>query len=668
MTLKSELEKAFEIQDIPAIETLLNKYLKEYCNDYDRFSFLCNYNLLTGNNYEALNYAKEAVILNPHCIEANFNLAYVYDIIKDYAHAYLYYLIVKTLQDMRKITCIPDDSISERINYIKNISLNDTALSEAVLYADNYIQYSANDPFHIITELIGFPIMMDKNIYISGRYNDLMNQFFINTAPKDIYRCKAEVLKTSGNLSTSLTIDEKESCILPLFVTSENEQTFNFKCGNSQEFSYPARAKNSWYYFKIDEKTTVTSDTPFAYAEPIKLTHNPKNKKLVLNIFIDSFNFRIFELFSNINNSVDGFKKLMPNTYNFFSKGIICTNAYSDSEWTTPSFSSYWTGRCSDKTMNLNTDIWFPFNENTKLLAEYFEEKGYFTACINSNDSCTPSKGYMRGMKRELYKARGYNKEELVTDTLEQLRAFKNCDQFVTVEFEDLHDIAGGFPRGLSIQTTTDLKDLKSDNYICSTIKQTRSLNKQKIYINELQQLDFYLGFLFEYIEKNYNDDEYVVSLFSDHGTAFMVDDTELTICKQRMNVPFMFRDNMHKEITDEIVQNIDYPAILCNICGIDYNYYGTDANLPHFLGGNERKYAFSQTIFPGDCYQSAIMTKNYTYYFLSKEKVTDEFRIDISDASYGIVYDNKKPDENPDLNILTDIVLQHIKNLIIRR
>lgn len=65
----------------------------------------------------------------------------------------------------------------------------------------------------------------------------------------------------------------------------------------------------------------------------------------------------------------------MPNTYNFFSKGVICTNAYSDSEWTTPSFSSYWTGRYSDKTMNLNTDIWFPFNQNTKLLAEYFEEK-----------------------------------------------------------------------------------------------------------------------------------------------------------------------------------------------------------------------------------------------------------------------------------------------------
>ena len=62
--------------------------------------------------------------------------------------------------------------------------LNDKSLSEALLYADNYIQYSANDPFHIITELIGFPIMMDKNIYISGRYNDLMNQFLLTQHQK----------------------------------------------------------------------------------------------------------------------------------------------------------------------------------------------------------------------------------------------------------------------------------------------------------------------------------------------------------------------------------------------------------------------------------------------------------------------------------------------------
>lgn len=88
--------------------------------------------------------------------------------------------------------------------------------------------------------------------------------------------------------------------------------------------------------------------------------------------------------------------------------------------------------------MNLNTDVWFPFDSDTKLLSEYFDENDYFTAIINSNDSCTPSKGYMRGVKRELYKARGYNKEELIADTLEQLRAFRECDQFVTLEIEDL--------------------------------------------------------------------------------------------------------------------------------------------------------------------------------------------------------------------------------------
>ena len=57
-------------------------------------------------------------------------------------------------------------------------------------------------------------------------------------------------------------------------------------------------------------------------------------------------------------------------------------------------------------------------------------------------------------------------------------------------------------------------------------------------------------------------------------------------------------------------------------MCGIDYNFNHTDSNLPEFLGGNKREFAFAQTIFPGDCYQAAVMTHQYTYYFLSKAKL----------------------------------------------
>lgn len=672
MSIKSDLDSAFQSQDLPGIERLLDKYLTEYKDDYDRFSYMCNYNLMTGNYEDALTFAKEAVKLNPHCAESNFNLAYVYDLTGDYAHAYLYYSILKTMQIIRKSSCIPDDTIDERLNYIKGLAVENCILNKSIVYADNYIQYSANDPFHRNFDLIGIPISPDNNTYICGRYNDLMNQFFIKIPPKDAYRCKAELLKTTGEINTSLVVDENVPCILPLFVLSENEQTITFEIEGEEPFTYDVNAKNSWYYFRINKKTRIISDVPFANCSPILCRHNPNNKKLVLNIFIDSFSFRVFKLFSKNNDAITGLKELMPNTYNFFNKGVICTNAYTDSEWTTPSLSSYWTGKYSDKTMNLNTDVWFPFDYNTKLLSEYYEEHGYMTACINSNDSCTPSKGYMRGITRELYKARGYNKEELVTDTIEQLRAFKDCDQFVTLEIEDLHDIAGGFPRSLAIQATTDLEKLRTDNSLLSTIKQTRSVNKQDIYINELKQLDFYLGVLYKYIEDNYNSNDYVVSFFSDHGTAFMVENSEPTICKQRMNVPFMFRDNIHNCITDELVQNVDFPAILCNMSGINYNYSGTDSNLPEFLGGKARDLAFSHTIFPGDCYQAAIFTKDYTYYFLSKDKVNPEFRFDISDSSYGIINDNENTDESqdsdlPDLTVLTDIVLSHIKNLIIR-
>ena len=51
-------------------------------------------------------YAKTAIKLNPHCVESNFNLAYVYDLMEDYPNAYLYYLILKTLQDKRNIIYI----------------------------------------------------------------------------------------------------------------------------------------------------------------------------------------------------------------------------------------------------------------------------------------------------------------------------------------------------------------------------------------------------------------------------------------------------------------------------------------------------------------------------------------------------------------------------------
>lgn len=54
MTIKTELEKEFQSCNIDKIKILLNQYLAEYSNDYDRFSYLCNYNILIGNYNDAL--------------------------------------------------------------------------------------------------------------------------------------------------------------------------------------------------------------------------------------------------------------------------------------------------------------------------------------------------------------------------------------------------------------------------------------------------------------------------------------------------------------------------------------------------------------------------------------------------------------------------------------
>ncbi|MDD5828683.1 MAG: hypothetical protein PUD10_05945, partial [Lachnospira sp.] len=63
MSIKSDLDSAFQSQDLPGIERLLDIYLTEYKDDYDRFSYMCNYNLMIGNYDDALTFAKEAVKL-----------------------------------------------------------------------------------------------------------------------------------------------------------------------------------------------------------------------------------------------------------------------------------------------------------------------------------------------------------------------------------------------------------------------------------------------------------------------------------------------------------------------------------------------------------------------------------------------------------------------------
>lgn len=144
----------------------------------------------------------------------------------------------------------------------------------------------------------------------------------------------------------------------------------------------------------------------------------------------------------------------------------------------------------------------------------------------------------------------------------------------------------------------------------------SRHTARTEIYFEqELREFDFHLGRLFKYIEDNYSDDEIVISLFSDHGAAFMIDNGEPFVSWQRMNVPMMIRGTGGiRGVCDEVVESADYAAMMCALAGIKYDYTGTDANLPKVLGGTrEREYALSQSLLSGICTVVHCMAEIFT-------------------------------------------------------
>ena len=97
-------------------------------------------------------------------------------------------------------------------------------------------------------------------------------------------------------------------------------------------------------------------------------------------------------------------------------------------------------------------------------------------------------------------------------------------------------------------------------------------------------------GILYNYIERNYKDNEIVISLFADHGQGYLVPNDKHFLSKERTKVAFMFRgSNVDEKISDEIISTADYLPIMCKLCDIQVDYEKINGRLPLSFGGEKR-------------------------------------------------------------------------------
>ena len=113
-----------------------------------------------------------------------------------------------------------------------------------------------------------------------------------------------------------------------------------------------------------------------------------------------------------------------------------------------------------------------------------------------------------------------------------------------------------------------------------------------------IKNTDRSLGILFDYLESHYDEDEYAVHLYSDHGVP-VYDEHPAILSEHQVGAALMVRGAgvPSKGLVDEVTSALDiYPIVAYTAGGVPGE--SLDGNLPAALGGEEREYAISTSIY----------------------------------------------------------------------
>jgi hypothetical protein len=508
---------------------------------------------------------------------------------------------------------------------------------KADIEALDYRAYPINEYRKSVIREDAFPNRDKGNSYLVNMYksiqvtdvNESNRCFFLYEMIKGSFaEMKAVVSADKGDV-IAVSSASKEPVFSNLIIHNLEDTPVSIRLEPNLVRYFKAR-KNSEIIIEADQNIFVS------HFKNNRLTDKPR---LVLQLFLDGLSFQFL--------ADNGFERLMPNTYRFFKKGYINTNCHANSEWTLPSLMSMCTGKYTTSHYVYDTNAAHKGEVNNKFIQEYFEEAGYMTGRICPNWRGTPSYGYFKSTNRSVYSPLmdRMSCSEGITEAIEHLEAFKDFYNYTWLTIEDLHTVADGLARG-------PYPDLNSDRYFSeksdkdSDISVFRSYNEKKIeeYKSVMKKVDFYLGILYTYIENNYKDNEFVITLNSDHGQRF-IEKEDYMFTQKRTNVPFMMRGRgVVVKKSNELMSNVDVVPLLLHVCGLQ-NDSQVDGRLLCDFAGSGRSYTITESVFPGQTYKLAINDEEHLFMFESREEVRRDGTIPVDE--YTVQLRNRRTGED---------------------
>lgn len=494
------------------------------------------------------------------------------------------------------------------------------------------------------------------NMYKSFNINnvDQKNRFdyATETLPGNVYSSHHDIILDQPTILPVSVLDTQTSLSFEL-----NKKVYSF--ANNDLFY------NSHQYLRFNEIGTlkIKTDKPVFIGKPLSITDSPLSKKLVVNIFVDGVSGAFIQKHH--------LSELMPNTYKYFKNSFITNDCYATSEWTFPSVASMYTGKYTTNHHIFHPDFNYDFASNNKMMQEYFKEAGYMTTQIGGDWRVTPAHGYHKGFDRIIYKnfmSGGMDTANIVSETLEHLEAFKGKNNFLWISLADLHHVPDDIDQNLMTQVQLDISErVKRDTKGPTTVLTPFDTNKHDKYINEIKRIDFYLNTLYEYFNNNYQDEEVLIVLHSDHGQSFL-ENTDILLNESRRKVPLMIKGGSTPVGTsNELMATIDILPTLLHLAQLPAATE-IDGQLPVIFGGDSaRTFTYTEAIHPNQTYKAALTDDTHHVYFENGTAIQNDGLIDLNQYTLRLINKVTGEDETEVLADRADyyeqIIWEHVQS-----
>lgn len=672
--MKREIRKLISDGKYQEACLMIGRYEKEipYDSEIYLLKSLCSLGL--GDMGQALQEARLAVKNMPYVADAYYNLGCVYQVCGEWMKAYEQFSIAERLVDegnpgefSREETETYKEQLLKKISEELGRGNRDELLEKKrfldyIIIQEGLAWGISNPVFHntsakiIETEYMDYPELPKMYLGSSGLRSACL--YLRGVQQKNTVAETTEIQRVSEE-KKCFEITVENECYLPIIMENAEDLIFQIN-GKKVDVSYMSPFQ--YVNYRIPEgHTKITSEnTAFRVGEGVPIIHDNKRKRLVLNIFVDGLSQTVLG---------KDFEKVMPHTYRFFQKGVICENAYTAGDWTFPSVASITTGQAIVKHKMLHSKLLRKIDMDTPILYEYFKNAGYNTTKIGGNWRIAPNYGYARGMNRVYYQHmfEGYSAERVVAETEEQIHRMRETDQFIWMEIGELHLVADEVNMASLQSEFMAWENVRLEEKF-NSVKQNYDVTKRKYYLKQAEYVDRRLASLYQYIEENYEEDEILVGLFSDHGQGYLVKEGENFLADGRTKIAFMIRGNRLNGQTQEYISSCDYSSIMCKLAGINYDDTDTDAHLPVVFGGKEeREFTVTESVHVGDPYEIVLNGKDFQFYLNGKENVTSECRVPL-DVYEVQLFDRNGNEIQDDERVAyyTEWCLKHVSSCVI--